>query len=449
MNDWFEAEQRIERAQQLSESQRWAEALAEIDVALAINPSNAGWHAHRGYLLEELDRFDEAADAYHAALQLDDGDCEVSVAYGATLARMGRFSRALSVFEDLVKRFPDFEPAYCHLIGVYGELGRHDQAEEVFYLAQELNDSCPHCFFHVGASLAARGQMAKAIFCWQRVLEIDADYSGVNREIAQAYRSQGQFQLAREFYLREVRDDPGNIDLLFEIAELAVESGEVATAAAKFTQILELDPGHVDSRYRLGRIWLQRGQPGQALACFEAIRSLSHEGVTLPGFELRMGQALFALGRYAEARKELDSAVAADGSCTEALSLLGDCAIGLDRPVEAADAFRRVLAIDAHDADAQHKLALCLMREGRFDIGLVHARKALRVRPDDPTIQYTTIVGCLQSAEWADARTLLRKAFKAAPDNPRFTELQRRFWSFRLRHYWSMMVRVWRVITLR
>ena len=38
MNEWFEAEQRIERAQELTESQRWAEALAELEAALAINP---------------------------------------------------------------------------------------------------------------------------------------------------------------------------------------------------------------------------------------------------------------------------------------------------------------------------------------------------------------------------------------------------------------------------
>ena len=83
MNDWFEAEQRVERAQQLSESQRWEEALTELDAALAINPNNATWHAHRGYLLEELDRWEEAVGPEIAAhcrpVSLRDGRLEVSV----------------------------------------------------------------------------------------------------------------------------------------------------------------------------------------------------------------------------------------------------------------------------------------------------------------------------------------------------------------------------------
>ena len=53
MNDWFEAEQRVERAQQLAESRRWTEALAELDAALEINPSNGVWLAHRGYVLDQ------------------------------------------------------------------------------------------------------------------------------------------------------------------------------------------------------------------------------------------------------------------------------------------------------------------------------------------------------------------------------------------------------------
>ena len=106
MNDWFEAEQRIERAQQLSESLRWAEALAEIDAALAINPHNAAWLAQRGCILEELDRVEDAAEAYRASLALDEGDRDVAVALGMVLARLGRLANALEVFGKLAKTVP-------------------------------------------------------------------------------------------------------------------------------------------------------------------------------------------------------------------------------------------------------------------------------------------------------------------------------------------------------
>src|SRR3990172_7641273 len=128
MNDWLEAEQRVERAQQLSESHRWAEALTELEAALAIQPSNALWHAQRGYLLEELDRTEDAAAAYQRSLDLDSSDREGALALGATLARRGRMGAALESFEAMAQQHPDCEPAYCHRVYICGELGRHDQA---------------------------------------------------------------------------------------------------------------------------------------------------------------------------------------------------------------------------------------------------------------------------------------------------------------------------------
>ena len=434
MNDWLEAEQRIERAQQLSESQRWEEALTEIDVALSINPNNATWYAHRGYILEELDRFEEAVEAYEAALELEPGDQDVAVALGVNLARLARFSRALDVFEELARAYPDFEPAYSHRIGIYAELGQHDRAEEMFYLAQELDETSPHSFFHMGASLAARERFDRAIYCWQRVLELSPDYIGVNRLIAQAYRAQKRLDLAKEYYLREVRDDPGNVDLLYELAELTVEAGELAMAAAKFAQIMELDPEHVESRFALGKTWLLRGQPAKALSCFEAIRSITGDQADLPRFEAKLGEALVQLGRFAEAREQLQRAIEKEPHDTDIHLLLGNCLLAMDKPGEAGDTFRRVLASDADNPVAHHRLGICLVRQGRHAAGLDHFLHAVRAKPDFGPAMYMAVLTHLRLAQWPEARSMLRRAMQRYPDNPDLRLLGKRLWRYRLRH---------------
>lgn len=440
MNDWLEAEQRVERAQQLSESQRWEEALAEIDVALAINPDNASWQAHRGFILEELGCTADAAEAFEAAYKLEPGDRDVAVALSGALADLERFSRALEVLDQLVTLYPDFEPAYCHRIGIYGELGRHDQAEEMFYLAQELDDSCPHCFFYMGMSLAAREQFDRAIFCWQRVLAMVPDYVGVNRRIAQAYRAQGQLDQSRKHYLQEIRDDPGNTDLLYELAEMVLESGQVATAAAKFAQIVELDPEHVESHFALGKIQLLRGQPGQALACFEVAEKTSGGLSDLAGFDAKVGEALLRLGRFVEARERLEVAVEEDPRNLEPLMMLGDCLLTGGKPGDAADAFRRVLALDADNAYAHHELGLCLVRDGHFAAGLEHCLHAIRARPDYWAAMHTATLAHVRLAQWREARSMLRRALRHHPQNPDLQQLSKRLWGYRLRHYLSRLM---------
>ena len=55
MNDWADAENRAERALQLTETQQWSEALDELEAAIEINPNDAIWHAQRGQILDQLD----------------------------------------------------------------------------------------------------------------------------------------------------------------------------------------------------------------------------------------------------------------------------------------------------------------------------------------------------------------------------------------------------------
>lgn len=433
MNDWFEAEQRIERAQQLSESMRWEEALAELDAAISINPNNAVWHAHRGYILEELERWGDAAAAYETAVKLEPGDREVATSLGVALARLGRYGRALEIFAELARLYPDYEPAYCHRINIYGKLGRHEQAEEMFYRAQELNDACPHCFNFIGSSLLARGETDRALFCWERVLELEPEYADVQRSIAQAYRARGELELARDYYLRDLREDPGNLDLLLELAELMIEADDVAAASAKLDQIIELDPHHIEAHFTLGTVRLRNHQPREALACFEEIQSIVAGEPELPSYRFRFALALFQLGRFADACDHLRTAVAGTPD-VPVWMLLGDCLLALGKPARAGDAFRRVLAIDADQPIAHHKLAVCHVREGRYECGLEHCDQTLRLRADHVPAMYTAALACLNLGRWRQARTYLRQARLRDPGNAAVKDLAQGAWRFRLRH---------------
>ncbi|UCE59989.1 MAG: tetratricopeptide repeat protein [Phycisphaerales bacterium] len=442
MNDWFDAEQRVERAQQLSESQRWVEALAELDVALSINPNNATWHAQRGYLLEELGRCDEAVHAYERSLELEPGDRDVSLAYGSALVELGRYARAVEVFDELARAHSDFEPAYCHRIHAYAKLGLHDRAEEMFYLAQELDECCPHCFFHVAESLLARGQAEQAIYCWERVLELEPNYIGVNRRIGRAYRAQGELDKAREYFLREVREDAGNTSLLFELADLTLEAGEVASAAAKFAQIVELDPDHVKARFALGKICLAKGQPAQAWECFDAIGSDADDEPELGEFNLKAGEALYQLRRFDEARTYLAAAAAKDTTNPELRMLVGNCLLAMDKPDDAADWFRRVLALDAAHPLAHHNIAVCLFHTGRLEAGVEHCVKALESRPDYVMAMHNAAVAYIQLRRWREARAMLRRALRQDPGNDTLARLYRRMWRARLRSYVGNLIAV-------
>src|ERR1039457_3746104 len=103
MNDWSDAERRVEKAQQFFEQRKWSEALREIRVATSINPYNSAWFFNMGLILDELGRYTEALDAYRQSTRIDPNDLHTLNHLGLDLYRTGRFDQAISTFEQIEK----------------------------------------------------------------------------------------------------------------------------------------------------------------------------------------------------------------------------------------------------------------------------------------------------------------------------------------------------------
>src|SRR4051812_46673554 len=59
MNDWDDAERRVERAHELFDRGQWEAALHELRAAIAINPYNGSWHYNLGLTYDAMDRTQE------------------------------------------------------------------------------------------------------------------------------------------------------------------------------------------------------------------------------------------------------------------------------------------------------------------------------------------------------------------------------------------------------
>jgi TolB-like protein len=111
-------------------------ALAEIDQALAINPSDAEALADRGIILVWSGRPQDAIAAFKLAFVFDPnlrGDAVFS--YGLAYYLMRRHKDAIRVLERGVARYPDFFFIRVGLVAAYSQLGQiadaHRNADEV------------------------------------------------------------------------------------------------------------------------------------------------------------------------------------------------------------------------------------------------------------------------------------------------------------------------------
>lgn len=432
MNDWLDAETRAERALQLSESQKWREALNELEAALAINPHDSFWHAQRGQILDQLDQFAEAVEAYRQSLDLEPDNLEINTALGIDLIRIGQYEQAVHHFERLSKSYPDYEPAYCHRIAAYTRMGQHDRAENMFYLAQQLNENCPSCFHHIAESLACRGFYAKALYCWQRTLEIEPDFPCVRQRIAEIHRQEHNYEKAREFLLAALRRDPGNTDILAELGDLLIEVGDFEGAEAEFRQVLALNPTAVRAHVVLGLMASRKDDPDTAIRYFRTALALDQH---FPGLRAQIGEAELRRGNHREALHHLSLALEDDGNDRLALMAMGNCLLEIFRPTEAQTYYERLIELEpiSAGAGAHHNLAVCRFLQNDLEGGIRHCLTALEIEPENIMAIHKLTLAYLHLGRWGQAREIIRRGLRIDPNHLGLNKLAKQFWLLRIK----------------
>ncbi len=433
MNEWQDAETRIEKALQLTEAEQWSEALGELEAAIAINPNDPVWHAQRGHILDHLDRFQEAIEAYLASLELNSDSLDVETALGVDLIRVGRYADAVRKFEKIAQDHPDFEPAYCHRIAAYTRMGRHEQAETMFYLAQQIEPLCPHCFHHIAESLACRGQYDRAIYCWKRTLEIEPRFPSVRQRIAEIFRARREYDNAREFYLSALRQEPGNTEILADLGDLLVEIDDLAGAEAKFRQVLDLDPTYSRASVMMGMIASQKGDSAAAVQHFESALALDEN---YPGLRTYLGEAQLRQGQHHEASYNLSLALEDNPHDSIALMAMGNCLLELYKPAEAEKYFRQLIEQDANAGGpgAYHNLAVCRFLQGDYEEGIRLCQDALDLDPQNELVIYKLALAYTHRACWSQARQMLDRGLAVAPAHAGMVDLSKRLPRLRIKH---------------
>jgi tetratricopeptide (TPR) repeat protein len=430
MNDWQEAEQRVEKAQEYFHRRQWLSALDELRAAIAINPHNAAWHFNAGLILDELSRFEEAAIAYRRAHSLDPRDVECLNHLGVALHRTGQFVDALDAFSQIQQVDPAFEPSYCNRIITYAHLGQHDAADEMFYLARLYKDECPHCYYNIGRSLYTRGQYAKAIACWTRALDMDGAHPRLHVRIAEASRKLNDLEKARQHYLLAMRSDPADIQTLVDFGELLIDLGRRVEAVEKFHRAIELAPDHPAGHFYLARWHESNGRDEDAAALF--VRALQCDA-NYPGANLFLAEIHLRHDQRDRAlrhlRRELSIQCEDPGRIIRLANLLSQTS----QHRAAVAALKRLVSEHPHNLSAWQNLAVSEFEAGRFADAVESSRRALHLSPANRAVMHNLIVGCERAGKYSDGLIWAARALTLSPTD---TDLHRL--AFRLRFLRAM-----------
>ena len=156
MHDWDHAEEFAARAEHLLALGRGLEAEQSLRQAIDIDPSRGEWHAALASVLESLGRNEEGLASMRQAVALLPGDPRPLAASAEFCLRLGRLDEALELTERAIDAGEVDERCHAIHIAILHQLDRVDDAEVVYFEAQQAFEEMPFCLMAIAGDVVAQ-----------------------------------------------------------------------------------------------------------------------------------------------------------------------------------------------------------------------------------------------------------------------------------------------------
>jgi tetratricopeptide (TPR) repeat protein len=185
---WLEVEPRnaplrAELAACYLEANRPADALAQLEAALRLDPT-AGRHYDLGRVLLITQDYDGAEHAFRKALALKPGLSEAL--YGLAVVRHGqhRIEEAIELYAEALRADPLNVSGHYNLGRALAERGQVELAVQSFQKVIELSPEDADAHQSLARALVVQNKVAEAMYRYRRTLEIEPDRVGALLDLA-------------------------------------------------------------------------------------------------------------------------------------------------------------------------------------------------------------------------------------------------------------------------
>ena len=155
--------------------ERFAEAVAACDRAIALQPDYANAFYQRGRALAKLARFEDAAASYERAIVLNPRDPTGYYMLGVAYAALNRRDDAFDVYDKAIALNPDFLEALVNRGSILLDTGRNREALSDFERALAVNDGFAQAHANRGVALSNLGFFEEADASFAAAIALDPE----------------------------------------------------------------------------------------------------------------------------------------------------------------------------------------------------------------------------------------------------------------------------------
>ncbi len=290
--------------------ERLGEAREELYRLVEEHPDDLEAWRRIGLIHLEMHEWEAANEAFALILKADPGNEQVRYYLGTSLERQGQWQEALRTFGEIPADSHLYPDALAHRSYLYHRLDRRDEA----------------------------------IALLESHLDVMTVRPALYSFLASLHETGGAYESARQVLERGLARFPEDVELLYHKGLVFEQMERRDDALVLMDRILRLDPKHPEALNYIAYTWAERGENleealGMAL---EAVALKADAGHIID----TLGWIYFRLGRFEEARVQLEKAVKHLPDDPLVRQHLGEIYLALGDDDHAREAFEKALELD-------------------------------------------------------------------------------------------------------
>ena len=221
--------------------------------SLSLDSTYVVAHSWYSELLENEGQVEKAL--FHAQKALEGNPQEVAYAYqvGALLFENGRVEESAMLLSAVVNRWPGHEGASYNLGRALIALGRNEEGQELLNRVESIQ------------------QIQERAVLAQRAVEVQPEDPQRWLELGGLMLQSGYYDRAEEAFTAALSLNPDNLQLMNDMANLALVRGDTLLAQRRFERLLEQDPTFADAWLNVGILYAMTGRPQEARNAWETV----------------------------------------------------------------------------------------------------------------------------------------------------------------------------------
>ncbi len=311
------------------------EALQLLERAVALNAKNQSAWYNVGVIYNNLQRYDDAIAAYHAAIDRDLTIAAPHNGLGNVYYSLCRYDKAIAAFQSAIDRDPTFAAPHNGLGNVYADLQRYDDAIAAFQSAIDRDPSYAYPHNGLGNVYYSLCRYDDAIAAFQSAIDRDASYASPHNGLGTVYADLQRYDEAIAAYHTAIDRDPTFAAPHHGLGTVYADLQRYDEAITAYQSAIDRDPIFAAPHNGLGNIYSLLGKLESARDAYRQVVELDPTIypalLGLASLERQLGNSERAQELIEQARQHIPADDHYNRACLECIAGNYDEALGLLR----------------------------------------------------------------------------------------------------------------------